>query len=207
MGAEALVLDIGGVLEHTPATGWEEAWERRLGLAPDGLLDRLGSLLEPGELGLASEDQIVDQVATALDLDRTASDALWDDLWSEYLGTLNSRLLNYVSRLRPTLKVGLLSNSFVGAREREEAAYAFSRHVDVIVYSHEHGLKKPDPAFYVLACERLAVEPTDVVFVDDHQICVDAARDLGMIGIRFRTESETMAAIEQALHRDCRSRG
>ena len=198
---DALLLDIGGVLEHTPATGWEQAWERRLGLEPGGLDERIGSLLEPGELGLARHEEIVHQVTAALDLDRAASDALWADLWSEYLGTLNVRLLDHASRLRPALKVGLLSNSFVGAREREEAAYGFSRHADVIVYSHEEGLKKPDPDFYLLACRRLAVEPTDVVFVDDHQVCVDAARDLGMHAILFTTQDETIDAIDRALAR------
>lgn len=201
MGADALLLDIGGVLEHTPVTGWEQAWERRLGLEPGGLGERIGPVLEPGELGLAGHDEIVEQVAVALDLDRAASDALWEDLWAEYLGTLNARLLDHVSRLRPALKVGLLSNSFVGAREREEAAYGFSRHVDVIVYSHEEGLKKPDPDFYLLACQRLAVQPADVVFVDDHQVCVDAARDLGMHAIRFTTQDETIDAIDRTLGR------
>lgn len=103
---DALLLDIGGVLEHTPATGWERTWERRLGLSPGGLMDRIGAVLEPGELGLVTHGEVVGQVAAALDLDPA---------------------------------------------EREEVAYGFSRHVDVIVYSHEEGLKKPDPAFYRLA--------------------------------------------------------
>lgn len=196
---QAVVLDIGGVLENTPATGWEVAWERRLGLEPGGLIASVEHLLEPGELGEASYEEIVEEVAGALGLDGASSAALWDDLWAEYLGTLNGRLLRYVDALRPAVKVGLLSNSFVGAREREEAAYGFSRHVDVIVYSHEEGLKKPDPAFYRRACERLAFAPTDVVFVDDHQVCVDAARDLGMTGVLFTTEEETIAELHERL--------
>lgn len=45
---EALLLDIGGVLEHTPATGWERTWERRLGLGPGGLMDRIVSVTIDG---------------------------------------------------------------------------------------------------------------------------------------------------------------
>lgn len=197
----ALVLDIGGVLEDTPATRWERAWERRLRLEPGDLLARIGPFLEPGELGLVRHDEVVGRVAAALDLDPAASEALWEGLWAEYLGTPNGRLLDYAGRLRPAFKVGLLSNSFVGAREREESAYQFARHVDVVVYSHEEGLKKPDPAFYRLACHRLGVDPTDVVFVDDHQICVDAARNLGMTAIRFTTQDGTIEAIERTLGR------
>jgi hypothetical protein len=36
-------------------------------------------------------------------------------------------------------------NSFVGAREREQALYGFKDMCDVIVYSHEVGWLKPDP--------------------------------------------------------------
>ena len=52
----------------------------------------------------------------------------------------------------------ILSNSFVGAREREQAAYGFEDLVDEIIYSHECGMSKPDPGIHALACERLRVE-------------------------------------------------
>lgn len=113
--------------------------------------------------------------------------------------TLNSDLLHYVSSLRPAFRVALLSNSFAGARERDERAYGFSSHVDEVIYSHEEGLKKPDADFYLLACQRLEVEPPEVLFVDDREPCVAAARDLGMTAIRFTTEEQTMAAIESVL--------
>jgi hypothetical protein len=34
MNDRCVVLDIGGVLEITPATGWDRAWEERLGQRP-----------------------------------------------------------------------------------------------------------------------------------------------------------------------------
>jgi putative hydrolase of the HAD superfamily len=45
-----------------------------------------------------------------------------------------------------------LSNSFVGAREREQAAYGFEDLVDEIVHTHEVGMSKPDPQIYALVC-------------------------------------------------------
>lgn len=32
MDSRCIILDIGGVLEITPVTGWEQRWEQRLGL-------------------------------------------------------------------------------------------------------------------------------------------------------------------------------
>ncbi|HEX4289359.1 MAG TPA: HAD-IA family hydrolase, partial [Trebonia sp.] len=89
-------------------------------------------------------------------------------------------MIEYARRLRPRYRTGILSNSFVGAREREQAAYGFEDLVDEIVYSHECGLSKPGPRAYALVCARLAVEPAETVFVDDTEICVEGARRAGL---------------------------
>jgi len=68
-----------------------------------------------------------------------------DDLWPEYLGTLNERLATCFAALRPRYRTAIVSTSFVGAREREQTTYGFEDTCDLVVYSHEEGLKKPDP--------------------------------------------------------------
>lgn len=199
MAVRAVVLDIGGVLEFTPSTGRTERWESRLGLEPGELHARIDEVVQPGCVGEATYEAIQQRVAATLLLDAEASREYWDDVWAEYLGTLNEELVAYVTSLRPTYRVAMLSNSFVGAREREEEAYGFSRICEFTMYSHEESLQKPDPAFYLLACQRLDVAPHDVVFVDDKQPCVDAARQLGMQAVRFTDTARTIAAIERCL--------
>jgi beta-phosphoglucomutase-like phosphatase (HAD superfamily) len=71
------------------------------------------------------------------------------------------------------MPTGILSNSFVGAREREQAVYGFEDLVDEIIYSHECGMAKPDPRIYALTCERFQVEPAQMAFLDDFEQCVD----------------------------------
>ena len=51
-----------------------------------------------------------------------------------------------------------MSNSFVSARDREQA-YGFEGLVDEIIYSHETGLLKPDPRIFAMICERLEIVP------------------------------------------------
>jgi putative hydrolase of the HAD superfamily len=51
---------------------------------------------------------------------------------------------------------------------------------DAVVDSSVVGLRKPDPAVYRLACERLGLEPAECIFVDDLVCNVQAARALGM---------------------------
>ncbi|TFK55187.1 epoxide hydrolase [Heliocybe sulcata] len=46
------------------------------------------------------------------------------------------------------------------------------------------GMRKPDPAFYLLACQRNEIAPEDAVFLDDIGANLKTARDLGMQTIR-----------------------
>jgi putative hydrolase of the HAD superfamily len=163
----AVVFDIGGVLEINPATGWQSRWAIRLDLEPQEFEQRLDSIWTSGSIGAATLEQIETRTADALDLDRANLAALMNDAWAEYVGSLNRELAEYFRHLRPRYKTAILSNSFVGAREREQQAYGFEDMCDVIVYSHEVGCVKPDPRIYQAVCERLGVAPEDTVLLDE----------------------------------------
>ncbi len=74
---------------------------------------------------------------------------------------------SYFSSLRPRYQTALLSNSFVGARKREQEHYHFAEMTDLIIYSHEVGIAKPERRIFELTCERIGVQPEDVIFLDD----------------------------------------
>ena len=199
MTIRAIVFDVGGVLEMTPLTGWQALWEARLNLQPGKLSERLRDVWRGGSIGTLSEADVERCVAERLELDQTQLDAFMSDLWTEYLGTLNVDLATYFAELRPQYQTAILSNSFVGAREREQAHYQFDQLCDFILYSHEVGIAKPDPRIYALLCERLGVQPAEVIFVDDHEEAVDPARALGIHGILFEDTTQVIAAIEACI--------
>jgi epoxide hydrolase-like predicted phosphatase len=201
MRVRAVVFDIGGVLEHTPPTGWEHRWASELGLSTEEFGHRLGRLWSPGEIGAQSLEVIEQQTAEAFALDPRQLHHLTDEIWSEYLGSLNHELLAYFKALRPRYRTGILSNSMVGAREREQAAYGFGEICDVIVYSHEEGLAKPDPRFYQLVCDRLGVQPSETVFLDDTPACIEGARTIGMHAVRFVDNKRAIAGLSAMLTR------
>ncbi|MFP8904063.1 HAD-IA family hydrolase [Streptomyces atacamensis] len=95
----------------------------------------------------------------------------------------------------PGLGLGILSNSFAGAREREEAAYGFGALVDRIVYSHEIGVLKPDPRAYEAVCAAMGARPGGCLFVDDAPENVEAAREFGMWARLHEDNARTIARI------------
>jgi epoxide hydrolase-like predicted phosphatase len=114
--------------------------------------------------------------------------------------------LGYVSQLRPRFKTAILSNSFVGAREREQELYDFQNHFDAVVYSHKEGMEKPTQEFYLLACDRLAVAPEAAIFIDDLPVNIQAAESAGMAGVVFESTEQVIDALDTLLHGSGRAR-
>jgi putative hydrolase of the HAD superfamily len=201
MAFRAVVFDIGGVLELTPPMGMAEKWEDRLGLGRGEVPERLGDVFAAGNVGAVTEAEIHAHIGQILALGPDGVDAFMADMWTEYLGTPNTELISYFADLRPAYRTGIISNSFVGAREREQERYGFEQLTDEIIYSHEAGISKPDPRIYELACERLGILPEEMIFLDDLEPNVEAARDLGADGILFTTTAQAIADIEASLGR------
>jgi putative hydrolase of the HAD superfamily len=195
----AVVFDIGGVLEVNPRTRWQHKWSTRLRLPPREFEERLDPIWSAGAIGSSSLEEVESQTAEALGLDEACIRELMSDAWAEYLGSLNHELADYFASLRPRFRTGILSNSFVGAREREQAAYGFEDMCDVLVYSHEVGCLKPNPRIYRVACERLGVDPEEAVLLDDLQVHVDGARAVGMRAVLFANTSQAIADLEMQM--------
>ena len=200
MAIQAVLFDIGGVLEVTPPTGWPERWAVRLGLSTDELIARLEPAFRAGAIGAMSLAEVERTNAAALGLDPAALEQLMADLWSEYLGTLNVELAAYFAALRPRYRTGILSNSFVGARERERERYGFEEMCDVIVYSHEVGVLKPDPQAYLVACERLSTSPASCVLLDDLEANVEGACAVGMHAVTFADTAQAIRDLDRLLN-------
>jgi epoxide hydrolase-like predicted phosphatase len=199
MVVRAVLFDIGGVLQNVRPMDFTDAWEQRLGVAHGQIGQRTADLWSAGNVGLIDESQLREGLAERLTISASMVDELLDDMWEQYLGTANTGMVDCLQRLRPRYRTGLLSNSFIGARQREELAYGYSDLVDEIVYSHEVGIEKPDPRIYEIACRRLDANPSEVVFVDDAQMAVDGAEAVGMVGILHRDNTETVGQLADVL--------
>jgi epoxide hydrolase-like predicted phosphatase len=199
MSIRGIVFDIGGVLEYTEPMTVDDHWENELGLEQGLILNRMIETWKGGSIGTVTLEDVHQKLAETCGMSARQIHDYMEEIWIAYLGTLNQEIYNYFKRLRPKYKTAILSNSFVGAREREESAYNFSEICDFIIYSHEVGMQKPDPAIYALTCERLALQPVEVIFLDDREDLVVAAKACGMQGVVFRNNAQAIAEIEARL--------
>lgn len=67
----------------------------------------------------------------------------------------------------------------------------------LVVESSVEGIRKPNPEIYLLTCERLGVEPSRCVFLDDLGVNLKPARAMGMRTIKVRDEAQAIADLAE----------
>jgi putative hydrolase of the HAD superfamily len=120
-----------------------------------------------------------------------------ENLWS--YERLNTPLAQFLGTLRPRYKIAILSNG--GSREAMNRKFRLSELVDLQVFDEEEGVSKPDVRIYQRTLTRLNTQPEDAVFVDNTECNVDAAQQLGMHAIFFKSTAQAIAEIQTVLQR------
>jgi epoxide hydrolase-like predicted phosphatase len=118
----------------------------------------------------------------------------------------NEPMVSYLRSLRDSgeVRLALLTNN---VREWEPLWRAKLPDVDelfeVIVDSGFVGMRKPEPEIYLLTVERLGggLRPEECVFIDDIEVNCDAATELGMTAVHFKSNEQAIAAVRDALSR------
>ena len=204
MAIRAVVFDVGGVLEldaigSSMDIGLDARWEQRLGLEAGELDRRMEPIWRAGSLGECTEEEVHQEMEKRLGMSKAQVDEYMREMWDWYCGRLNVPLVDFFRSLRPRYQTALLSNSFVGARQEEQQRYHFEEMCDLIIYTHEEGIAKPDPRIFELTCKRLGVQPAEMLFLDDIPKIVAAARTLGIHAILFRETAQAIADIKVVL--------
>lgn len=71
--------------------------------------------------------------------------------------------------------------------EMIEEKLKISRYLSWTFCSCKNGKRKPDPDFYLEALRHLEVEPASCIFIDDRKKNVEAAKEVGIVGLHFRS--------------------
>jgi putative hydrolase of the HAD superfamily len=193
-----LILDYGGVLTTDPFASFEAfcAAER---LAPDAVRERLRhdpqarDLLARLETGALTPPEFEAAFAALLEV---SSHRLLQRMFGGMEPDL--AMIEGVRAIRRAgTPMGLLSNSVGDAAVYDRAL--LEELFDAWVISSEVGLRKPDPAIYELAAERIGVAAHACVYVDDLPGNLKPARVLGMATVLHRGDAAATLAEIRAL--------
>jgi len=109
----------------------------------------------------------------------------WDArLWT----TQNPAMLAWQQQLKQRgLLTAILSNMGDNVLENVEREFDWIHNFDVLVWSFQLHMAKPDPAIYRHVLKQLGTLPEETLFLDDKMVNVDAARTLGIQALQFST--------------------
>jgi epoxide hydrolase-like predicted phosphatase len=193
-----LLMDWGGVLTTDVFASFAAFCEAE-GLRPDSVRDAFmkdplaRELLADFESGRLPDAEFEAKFGAVLEVREPAG------LIGRLFGTLvgNTELIDAVAGFRAAgVRTGLLSNSWGTATYPVDELH---RLFDVLVISGEHGIRKPEPAIYALAVERMGMPAEQLVFVDDLPGNLKPARALGIHTILHRDNATTLAELEAVL--------
>ena len=194
---KAALFDVGGVILASPFEAFSR-YEAERGL-PDGFIRKLNST-DPDTNAwahLERSDVSFDEFCDLFEAEARAAGGELDarEVMGLLAGEVRPAMLEAVKRCHERLKTAMLTNNWV----REDTGGRLDDLLplfDVVIESAKVGIRKPDPAFYEMACEQLGIEPSEAVFLDDIGVNLKPARAMGMTTIKVTDPDQALAELE-----------
>ena len=203
-----MLFDFGGVILSSPFEAFNR-YEAEVGLPADTI--RRINATNPDDNAWARFERGEDSVAGFRDRFESEAAALGFTIDAQRVvdslrGVVRPTMVEALRRCSAVFKTAMLTNNFTPpgdetatqamvdgeGRSLEEIHALF----DEIIESSVVGVRKPEPRFYEIACERLGVEPTECVFLDDLGINLKPARAMGMQTIKVVEPDTALAELE-----------
>jgi putative hydrolase of the HAD superfamily len=190
-----LFLDIGYVLVGLNYSHLASRMQALTGIEPERVQTMLAAdgLLRRFETGRIAETEFYDEICQRLQTRIS---------WQEFLELWNSvfeRPLipdEVLRALAQSIHLWIISNTNKLHYDFMTRQFTFLRHFEGLVLSHEVGALKPDKQIFLRALERTHAQPSEVLFVDDQEINVKAAQELGIDAFRFLNADQFVAELK-----------
>ena len=191
----SVILDWGGVLIDDPRPGLLRFCAEVFGMDQDQYTPVHDFCLDAFHKGLISEEKFWRDIAQKLKKPAPEAPSLWYEAFkSAYVP--KEEMFSLASSLhKKGYKIALLSNTELPAVEFfHELNYDM---FDVLVFSCEEGVIKPERRIYDLTLERLGSRAERSVLIDDRPDYIRGAKDVGLHTILF----ESIAQVKDELIR------
>ena len=206
----AVISDFGGVLTNRLIEAFA-AFQDETGISTEELgrgmqrvAERDGEYplfrLERGEI---SEPDFLEDLSWGLEAELGHRPRLhrFREIYFEALHP-NEPMLDLMRELRDRgLRMAILTNNVREWEELWRSKLPLDEIFELVVDSAWVGMRKPDHKIYLLTIDRLGegLVPAECLFVDDNELNVEAARELGMTAVQFHSNEQAIGEIRIAL--------
>lgn len=202
----AVLWDFGGVILSSPFEAFNR-FERERGIPLD-TIRRLNATdpdtnawarFERSEITASEFDEVF-----ATEAERAGHSIRGGDVLALLRGDIRPDMVTALDRVRQAgYKTACLTNNVQDPTStsgpRDHAVAEIMARFDAVVESSKVGVRKPEPAFYEIACTLLGVEPATCVFLDDLGVNLKPAAAMGMTTIKVRDAPQALTDLERIL--------
>ena len=205
---KAVFWDFGGVITSSPFEAFNK-YEKHNNLPSDFLRkvnstnpdDNAWAKLERSEVNLEEFDHLFEKESKTLGYAIKGKEVI-----ALLQGQVRPEMLNALQRIKGNLIQACLTNNIQSLKEEafdEGNVSVAGKHdeimglFDFVIESSKVNLRKPDPAFYKMACEKAKIEPSEAVFLDDLGINLKPARILGMETIKVINSKDALNELQK----------
>ena len=139
------------------------------------------------EKGKLTEDEFLNMIKSHLNsiIDKITIAKIFSEIFWE-----NSELTKLLPELRKNYKLFLLSNTNIIHRKFGWDHYNFLKNFDKLFLSYEVGFAKPEEEIYQLVIHSIDLNPSEVLYIDDIEEYVNAAKNLGWNAVQFKSNEK-----------------
>ena len=189
MGLRAVIFDYGMVLTGMPDAEAHDTMVRISGLTVDQFenvywADR--HAYDEGKLtGVTFWQKFARDAGLSLSADEIDELNRQDArMWT----TSNPAMLAWQRELKAAgIRTAILSNMGDSVLENIKREFRWIDDFDVLVWSYQLHMAKPDPAIYRHTLQQLGTRPQETLFIDDTRVNIEAAQALDMMALEFTT--------------------
>ncbi|MGA1570223.1 MAG: HAD-IA family hydrolase [Ilumatobacteraceae bacterium] len=194
--------DLGGVVTTSPFVAFNR-YEAANGLPHDFIRTvnthnpdaNAWARIERQELTAAEFDAVFADESEALGHRVPGADVL-----GLLYGDLRPEMAAAITKVRDAgITQACLTNNVTGATHDRPDIEGVMDTFDYVIESSKVGVRKPETAFYELACRTVGVDASTVVFLDDLGINLKPAAQMGMHTIKVIDPADALAALSAVI--------
>jgi len=191
-----IIWDFAGVLLHTIRGTFNSMMAERLEV-PVEHVNRVMSGPENDlwDLGEIDDNTFFDYIISDIGLSVEKKAALASFVRDDFY--VDKELVKMIREMRKEYKTILLTNFPAHLHEFLETVWDVEGAFDQIIASCDVKLLKPDLRMYRLALDAVGCDAEEAVFIDDREVNVKAAREMGMEGILFKSKESAVDALNR----------
>ena len=207
---KAIFWDFGGVITSSPFEAFNK-FEKENNLPSDFLRkvnstnpdDNAWAKLERSEVNLEEFDLLFEEESSELGHAIKGKEVI-----ALLQGQIRPEMVNALQKIKGKLIQACLTNNIQSLKKEtfeENNVSVSGKHeeimklFDFVIESSKVNLRKPDPAFYKLACEKAEIEPFEAVFLDDLGINLKPAKILGMKTIKVIDSIDALQDLQKLI--------